>query len=208
MSFIDISVPLKHGMARYPGDPPIQLTKFLDMSEGADANVKLYSFGSHSATHFDAPVHQIIDGIKADEIPADYFIGKAKVFSFMSGKDIRLEDVQKLDIEKGDMVLFKTPNSLLLFDDEFIEDYAAVEPGAAQYLADIGVHAVGVDYFSIERFAGTGHETHHILLNAGIPIIEGLNLSKAAPGVYKMTAMFMLIDDSDGAPIRAILEKY
>lgn len=208
MSFIDISVPLKHGMAHYPGDPPIELTKILDMEKGAAANVKLYSFGSHSATHFDAPVHLIADGIKADEIPADYFIGKAKVFSFMSGKDICLEDVQKLDIQKGDMVLFKTSNSLHMFDDEFNEDYAAIEPGAANHLADVGVRAVGVDYFSIDSFNSAVLETHSILLGAGIPIIEGLNLSEAESGVYKMTAMFVLIDDSDGAPVRAILEKY
>lgn len=208
MSFIDITVPLKHGMAHYPGDPPIAFTKIYDMGEGAPANVKLYSFGSHSATHFDPPFHQVIDGIKADEMPTDYFIGKTRVFSFMFGEDIKLEDVQKLDIEKGDMVLFKTPNGPHMLDDEFREDFVAVKPSAAKFLVKAGVHAVGVDYFSIERFSDTMNETHHILLSAGIPIIEGLNLSEAAPGVYKMTAMFMLIDDSDGAPLRAILEKY
>jgi len=206
MKFIDISVPLKDGMAHYPGDPPIELTVTADMSKGDVCNGKLYSFGSHSATHFDPPFHQISDGIKADEIPADYFIGKAKVFSFMS--DIGLEDVENLGIESGDMILFKTPNSPHMFEDEFIEDFVAVKPDAAEYLAAVGVHAVGVDYLSIDKFASTVNQTHHILLGAGIPIIEGLNLAEAEPGVYRMTAMFVLIDDSDGAPIRAILEKY
>ncbi len=207
MSYIDISMPLKHGMAGYPGDPPVTFSKILNIAEGANANLTLYSFGSHCATHFDAPYHMFEDGKKAADFPADYFIGKAQVFSFMLGEDIKLEDIISFNIKKGDIVLFKTPNSDLPHD-KFIKDFTAVTPEAAEYLIKAGVRAVGVDYLSIERFEDTADLTHRILLGAGVPIIEGLDLSKVSEGVYKMTAMFMLIEGSDGAPLRAILEKY
>ena len=207
MSYIDITVPLRSGMAHYPGDPAIELTSIMDMRSGAVANVKLYSFGSHSGTHFDPPFHQVMTGIKADEIPADYFIGRAKVFGFMSGRDIDEKDIQGLDIQPDDIVLFKTPNSPHMLDPEFYEDFVGVLPDAAEILVEKGVRAVGVDYLSIEKYASPVNKTHHLLLGAGIPIIEGLYLADTEPGTYKMTAMFMLVEDSDGAPIRAILEK-
>ncbi len=207
MRYIDITVPLRSGMAHYPGDPPVELTSVLDMRTGAVANVKLYSYGSHSGTHFDPPFHQVMTGKKADELPADYFIGRAKVFGFMSGKDIDADDIEGLDIQRDDIVLFKTPNSPLMLEPVFNKDYVGVLPAAAELLVEKGVRAVGVDYLSIEKFASPVNKTHHLLLGAGIPIIEGLYLADAEPGVYKMTAMFMLVEDSDGAPIRAILEK-
>lgn len=194
-------------MARFPGDPDVSLTPVLDMKKGDLANVTHYSYGSHAGTHIDPPYHMIAGGQKADEMPADYFTGKAKVFAFLSGKDIDLEDVAALDIKKGDIVLFKTPNSPRMFEDRFYEDYVSLTSAAAAHLVKIGVRAVGIDYLSIEKYENEALETHRILLGAGIPIIEGLNLSDAPTGVYKMTAMFMLVEDSDGVPIRAILEK-
>ena len=129
-----------------------------------------------------------MSGKKGDEIPADYFIGKAKVFAFMSGKDIDLEDVKPLDIEKGDMVLFKTPSGPYMFEDAFREEFVTITPAADKY--------------------GAPQETHHQFFKVGIPIIEGLNLLNIEPGTYKMTALFLSAVDSDGGPIRAILEEY
>ena len=206
MSYIDITVPMRHGMAHYPGDPAIIITDVADMRKGDVANVQNYSFGSHTGTHFDPPFHQVMSGAKADELPADIFIGKAKVFEFMSGGDIGLKDVQALDIEQDDIVLLKTGNSARMFEDEFFEDFAGVLPDAAQYLVDKRIRAVGVDYLSIEKYGSKVNHTHHLLLGAGIPIIEGLNLQNAPQGTYKMTALFILIENSDGAPVRAILE--
>jgi len=207
MSYIDITVPMRSGMAHYPGDPPVVFEDVHEMKKGAIANVKNYSFGSHTGTHFDPPYHQVMSGITADRIPADFFIGKAKVFAFMSGSDIGLDDVKGLDIEADDIVLFKTPNSPYMLRDEFYKEFVAVKPDAAQFLASKKIRAVGIDYLSIEKFGTKVMKTHHTLLGAGIPIIEGLNLSEAEEGTYQLTAMFMLVEDSDGAPIRAILEK-
>jgi len=204
MKPIDITMPLRHGMAHYPADPPIELETVLDVNKGETVNLKRYSFGSHSGTHVDAPYHFFADGKKADELPVDYFIGTAKVFPFVA--NIRAEDLTELDIEADDIVLFKTRESSLLNDQEYDPNHVCVLESAAQYLAKIGVRAVGIDCLSIET--DTAYPTHRILLGAGIPIIEGLDLSQTEPGVYHMTAMVMHIQSSDGVPIRAMLEQY
>jgi len=206
LNYIDITVPMREGMIHHPSVPPVEIKKVFSMKEGGGANLSKYCFGSHIGTHFDPPYHQVIDGKKGDEIPADYFIGKTKVFSFMSGEDIDLEDVKDLDIKKGDMVLFKTPSSQYMLGDIFIKNYVTITTSAAENLVKKGIHAVGIDYLSPDKF-GSNDDSHKIFLNAGVPIIEGLYLGKVEPGTYKMTAMFMSIKDSDGGPIRAILEK-
>ena len=207
MSCIDITVPMKNGMPYFPSVPPVEITIVKQMEKGDPANLKKYCFGSHIGTHYDAPFHQLMSGKKGDEIPADYFIGKAKVFAFMSGKDIDLENVKPLDIEKGDMVLFKTPSGPYMFEDAFREEFVTITPAAAEYLAKREIHAVGIDYLSVDKY-GSPQETHHEFFKVGIPIIEGLNLQNVEPGTYKMTALFLAAVDSDGGPIRAILEKY
>lgn len=203
MKPIDITRPLRHGMAHYPDDPAIAFETVLDVKNSALVNLKRYSFGSHSGTHVDPPYHFYADGKKADELPVDYFIGTAKVFSFDC--DIRAEALAELDVQADDIVLFRTPGSDQLDDAEYDPNHVCVMACAAQSLADIGVRAVGIDCLSIET--DSAYPTHRILLGAGIPIIEGLNLSEAVPGVYRMTGMLMHIQDSDGAPIRAMLEK-
>jgi len=202
MKPIDITMPLHHGMAHYPDDPAIEFQTVLDINNGASVNLKRYSFGSHSGTHVDAPYHFYPDGKKADELPVDYFIGTAKVFSFHS--DIDAEKLAELDIQADDIVLFNTHSRSHIA--EYDPNHACVRPCAAQRLADTHVRAVGIDCLSIET--DEAFPTHRILLGAGIPIIEGLYLSDVQPSIYRMTAMLMRIQDSDGAPIRAMLEKY
>ena len=199
---IDITLPMRHGMVHYPGDPEIRFETVLDVRGGDAVNLQRLSFGSHSGTHVDAPYHVLPDGEKIGSLPVDYFIGRAKVFAF--GSDIRAEQLQGLGIEEDDIVLFKTHNGQVL-GEVYDPNHVTVLPCAAQFLADLTVRAVGIDCLSIET--NPALETHRILLGAGIPIIEGLDLRAAEPGVYHMTAMTMRLEDGDGAPIRAMLEK-
>lgn len=190
---LDITRPLAPGMAGYPGDPEVEFDVVLSVGCGDAVNLKRYSFGSHAGTHADAPYHLLPDGKRADELPVDAFIGSARVFEFRH--DIGAAHLSGLGIRPGEIVLFKTECA----------NPVGVLPGAAQLLAGCGVRAVGIDRLSIETDEAL--PVHRILLGAGIPIIEGLELSHAEPGVYRMTAMLMRIADSDGAPLRAMLEK-
>jgi arylformamidase len=67
------------------------------------------------------------------------------------------------------------------------------------------VQTVGVDYLSVGSFFKDGVETHHALLEAGIWIMEGLNLSNVEPGIYELICLPLKIEGSDGAPSRPIL---
>ena len=59
---------------------------------------------------------------------------------------------------------------------------------------------VGIDYLSIEKYMHPGAPVHHILISAGILIVEGLSLSDAPPGPCRIYCLPMKIKGGDGAP--------
>ena len=87
----------------------------------------------------------------------------------------------------------------------FQENFIALEADAAAYLVSRGVEAVGVDYLSVAPFSNPA-PTHKILLEAGVLIIEGLNLSEIEPGEYTLYCLPLKIGGADGAPARVLLE--
>jgi arylformamidase len=100
--------------------------------------------------------------------------------------------------------LFKTRNSARGRAGKFFEDYVAVSPEAARYLASRRLRAVGIDGPSIGPF-NHGAETHRVLLEAGIWIIEGLDLARAPTGACGLICLPLRVVGGDGAPARAIL---
>ena len=58
---------------------------------------------------------------------------------------------------------------------------------------------------SVGGFLKDGVKTHRALLEAGIWIIEGLDLTKVRPGEYELVCLPIKVEQSDGAPARAIL---
>ncbi len=192
-------------MAHYPSDPPVKIEPLYSLENGDESNVTLLSLCTHTGTHFDAPYHFFSDGKKADDYPADFFIGRARIIDLSLGGDIRRSDLSK-DIMPDDIVLLKTRNSVYMLENSYCSNHVNVLPCAAEYLAKMRIRALGFDYLTIEE--DDAFLAHRILLGAGIPIIEGLCLSDAKEGLYKMTAMFLNIEKGDAAPLSAVLEEY
>jgi arylformamidase len=66
---------------------------------------------------------------------------------------------------------------------------------------------VGIDYLSVGGYTKDGVETHLALLEAGIWIIEGLDLSKVDAGTYELICLPIKVTGSDGGPARAVVRK-
>jgi arylformamidase len=202
----DISVPIVDGGLVYPGNPPISIAPQQEVSKGAGANVSALAFGSHTGTHVDAMKHFFDDGMTVDAIPLETLMGPAVLVCVeddvmaVGEKDLRLHEL------KGHTrVLIKTRNSAFIRDREFVKDYTYLAPDGAEYLAALGVKLVGVDYLSIEQFHSGHHKTHRTLLERGIVIVEGLDLSAPPIGPYELRVLPLRLAGLDGAPARAVL---
>jgi len=204
--WIDISVPLRSGMVHWPGDPPIVIDPLLDMRKGDACNVSMITFGSHTGTHMDAPFHYNSRGASIDQMPLAATVGRAKVIEIKDPKVIQPQEIKDIPLNPGDRILFKTKNSNRCWKtDSFVEDYVYLDFETAKLLAQRKVQTVGVDYLSVGGFKVNGVETHRALLDAGIWIIEGLNLSGVEPGEYELLCLPLRIEGGDGAPARALL---
>lgn len=204
--WIDISVPLYSGMAHWPDNPPVQIERTMDMNQGSVCNVSKLSMGAHTGTHMDAPLHFLKDGKSIDQLPFSATLGQARVIEIEDRVSIKPAELQQHAIQQGERVLFKTINSTRCWNtNEFVEDFVFISHEAAQYLAQLRVQTVGVDYLSVGGYRIDGQATHDALLSAGIWIIEGLNFSEVQPGLYELICLPLKMVGSEGAPSRAIV---
>lgn len=200
-------MPLRSGGVVYPGNPEIRIEEQQSISRGAGANVSALYFGSHTATHVDAPKHFSNAGASIDELPLDVLMGPALLVRFDdSVKSIGVRELKSRNLSGYTRLLFATRNSRLqVSSPEFVADYTYVAPDAAEYLVASGVKLVGVDYLSIEQFHSGHHRTHHTLLGNSVVIVEGLQLSEPDEGEYELICLPLRIQGCDGAPARAVL---
>jgi arylformamidase len=205
-SWIDISVTVRSGMPHWPDNPPIYLERAMDMARGDACNVSHMAMGVHTGTHMDGPVHFVHRGAGLDEMPLDATIGEARVIEIADHSQVTVGELEQHSIRPGERILLRTLNSSRCWaTDEFIEDFVYISEEAAEHLSEIGVRTVGIDYLSVGGYHADGARIHRILLDAGIWIIEGLDLSAAPAGNYEMICLPVKLHGSDGAPARAIV---
>jgi polyketide cyclase len=170
--------------------------------EKADYYESRMDMDMHCGTHIDAPLHMIKGGDTIEKYDLSKFIGDCKVFDLTDVDEaIRKKDIENLDIQKDDIVIFKTKNS---FDKGYNPKFVYIEEDAALYLSEKGIKTVGIDAMSIERDKKE-HPSHKIILGANIGVIEDLYLKNVGQGQYFLSALPLNIRGSEASPIRAVL---
>ena len=205
--WIDISVPLRAGIPIFEGDPTFVLTLAASIKDGAANNIGRLEMGVHTGTHLDAPSHFIDGGATSESIPLEAGIGPAWVVDAtrIRGATLGASDLAGLSIpDESTRLLFKTRNSELWNEPGFSESFVGLDAGAAAVLARRGVQLVGIDYLSIAPF-GEGVPTHRALLDAGVAILEGLDLRAVEPGPVELLCLPIHLVGSDGVPARALV---
>jgi len=161
--------------------------------------------GAHSGTHIDAPAHFISAGATIDQLALATINGPCIVIDCTTITDcITAQFLQSQSINHSDRILLKTRNSFLLHTDPFNPAFVYLDASAATYLVQCGIQAIGIDYLGIER-AQPAHETHTVLMQHGITIIEGLRLAHVNPGPYELICLPLAIIGLEAAPARAAL---
>ena len=214
----DISVPISNQLPCWPGDPGIEIERVLDLCCGDPATVSFLRMGSHTGTHVDAFSHFKSDGRNLDAMDLSVFMGKALVVEIEDPRCVTVGELQRnphfLDIRKAERILFKTVNSQQDWANQpFHEEFCHINPYAASFLVELGVKLVGVDYLSVDGFhAKQLYEedapTHHRLMDAGVYILEGLNLKAVSAGWYELICLPMKLKNGDGAPARVVLRTW
>ena len=187
MKCIDITRELL-GSPVYPGDPAPRMEELRRIRLGDECNVSALYACLHNGTHLDAPRHFMPDGQTIDELPLTACIGECSV---VEGEGLLLgAQAEEMLPKLKKRILFK--------------GRVQISPSAAFVLSDAGLELLGVEAQSVSPPECTAAD-HRQLLGAGMLLLEGLDLSKAAPGTYFLFAAPLKIAGADGAPVRAIL---
>lgn len=195
---IDITKKLEKGIYVYPGDPEFSSNRICDTANGDVCTVTELSFGTHTGTHIDVPAHFITGGRTIGSYSLDELCGKAVIIE-TSSPIITKDDIG--DIEEGLILLFKTPCS----SDSSLPN-AVMTAEAAEYAVKRKVRLIGIDCMSADDMSDDGFPVHRILLGAGIPILENLDLSNAPSGECRLLCFPLKITGAEAAPVRAAIE--
>ena len=207
MHIHDLSVGISPTLPIWPGNPGVEIVRMQNMDKGDHANVSRLSLGAHTGTHVDAPVHFINGAAGVDTLPLDVLVGPALVIELPSVAVVSAPDLDGAHIPAGTQrLLIKTRNSTYWAngDTTFHEDFVGVAVDAANWLVAHHMALVGVDYLSVAPWK-QGTPTHRALLEAGVVIVEGLNLTGIAPGTHDFACLPLKLVGSDGSPARAII---
>lgn len=200
----DISPLISPRLAVFPGDTAFSSRRLLSFAGGNHLELSSIEGTVHLGAHADSPIHYHRDGVGIDRRDPLRYVGAAQVVTVAGarGRRIRPADLGGVGIE-APRVLFRTGS----FPDpeKWNEDFASLSAELIDWLAERGVHLVGIDTPSIDPADDKILETHQAVYRHDFAVLEGLVLEGVADGLYTLLAPPLKIEGADASPVRALL---
>jgi arylformamidase len=212
MKIWDISRTLSNDLAEWPGDEPCHFQLTREKTKGESVNLGAISMSVHNGTHADARFHFDTNGESIEKATLQTYLGRATVVdfgqAFLDSKEKHLITIEDLrpsaeQIAATSRLLVKTGR----WSDStvFPNQIPVIAADVPAWLQKNGVKLLGMDLPSVDEIDSKSLQNHHALARAGIAIVESLDLSDVASGIYQFAALPLKIAGGDGAPMRAIL---
>jgi arylformamidase len=200
---IDISPLVSERIAVWPGDTPYRYTANLSFAAGANLDLGEVRSTVHLGAHADAPRHYHREGVGIEARDLDLYHGECEVLRVKVARGARITPDDLPHFPTAPRVLFQTGT----FPDpeRFDEDFASFSPELLELLADRGVRLVGIDTPSVDPFESKALESHQVLFERDMAVLEGLVLEHVEPGRYTLIALPLRLEGADASPVRAAL---
>ena len=206
MKIIDISRPVRAGIPVWPGDTAYAYRLVAKIRDGSSVNVGSVTMSVHTGSHVDAPFHFEDAGKDIASVDLSKYMGPCVVAAVRAaGRGIEPKDLPAsidADLRRAPRLLLRTYEKR---PSAFDEGMHHLTPALADHLADRGVVLVGLDTDSMDAFDSKDLPSHHRLAARGVAILERIDLSAVAPGVYDLIALPLRLEGADGSPVRAVL---
>jgi kynurenine formamidase len=148
------------------------------------------------------------EGRTLDQYPAETFIGSGCVVDVReAGPRIELALLQQrtADIDASDFLLLHSGWAHRWGQPEYFRGFPVLTPEAARWLVQAGLRGVGLDMISVDTVDSEDFPIHHILLEAGMVLIENLTgLGQLPAAGFEFSCLPMSLEEADGAPVRAV----
>lgn len=203
---IDITPPVRAGMAVFPGDAPCEVSQTFAIGPGCPVNVAEISLSTHCGAHADAPLHYDSDGKSIDQLELADFIGPVRLIDARGeGRLCRPDEIAHALEDLPSRVLLRLADKI----DPMVwpTGFRALAPETLQLLVEKGVRLIGVDVPSVDPETSKDLPAHMVARRHDLRILENLALFDVDPGDYELIALPLKLEGLDAAPVRAILRQ-
>lgn len=200
---IDISPPIREGIAVWPGDVEYRREIALDLERGDNLTLSSIHTTVHLGAHADGPNHYRKGAPGIGERGLERYFGPCQVVAVDAERGQRIERRHVGAPVQAARVLFKTGS----YPDpqEFNTDFNSFSPELVDQLHAVGVQLVGIDTPSIDPCDDKELRSHARIAAHDMGILEGLVLDHVDPGFYILIALPLRLVEADASPVRAVL---
>ena len=210
MKVIDLTHVIKEDMPVYPGTEPPKLEPANTYEKDGFKETRISMF-SHTGTHMDPPAHLFPGRTTLDQFPPEQFIGRAVVIDcrdLPEGAAITMEQVRRAGAlaEQADFLLFNLGWDKRWGTDAYFGDYPCLDGEVMDYIIRGDYKGIGFDVIGLDPIADENLTRHKQLFAAkDIINIENLcRLDQCGEGLFWFSCFPLQLENSDGAPIRAV----
>ena len=202
----DISPPIDASSPVFPGDTPFQLAWTAQISPQCPVNVSAITLSPHVGSHADAPLHYDPAGAAIGALDLQTFIGPCRVIHAIGkGPLVRLADLAHQLENLPERILVRTYANFPA--QEFDNNLIALAPETLLALAELGVKLIGIDSASIDPADSKSLESHQLIRERNMRVLENLQLDQIDEGDYELIALPLKLMSADASPVRAILRE-
>ncbi len=166
------------------------------------------SMGTHTGTHIDAPSHIIESGNTLNDISFDVLVGPCCLVNVAGepGSSIALDDliIHKEAIRSTGRVLLKSGWANRWGTQEYYRNSPSITIEAARWLAGKDVHVKLIGFDMPTPSVRQEMDIHNVFLEAGIPIVECLNLESLTQSHFEIVVAPLPLRNREGAPCRVL----
>ena len=216
---IRISYPLEKHSPLYPGSPEVSFNPVRSIANNDSANTSMFSFGNHSGTHIDAPLHfcengfSVVDMLEAENVflPAICIDIAKEPHSYISRIDLepfaeKMCGAEAILIRTG---FFKYRE---FESDVYTSGHPWLHPDVPEYLRNIcpRLKLIGLDTISISNpsHREEGRAAHRAFLCGEHPVLllEDADLSDVRLSIREFGLYIYpwILDGLDGTPVTAL----
>jgi arylformamidase len=200
----DISPPVHAHAPVFPGDTPYTQEWVATLGPGCPVNVSALRMSPHVGAHADAPLHYDAQGAAIGAVSLTPFLGPCRVIHAINcGPLIEWRHIEHAVAELPERVLVRTYERMPQHAwDGALSAYA---PDTVQRLADLGVKLIGIDTASIDPADSKTLDSHQVIRQRDMRVLENLVLDEVPEGDYELIALPLKLTQADASPVRAVL---
>ena len=201
----DISPAVQAGSPVFPGDAPYAQAWNARIGPGCPVNVATLTLSPHTGAHADAPLHYDEAGVAIGAVDLAPYLGRCRVIHAI-GRDPLIEwaHLAHALADLPPRVLVRTYARQPLGWDP---DLPAFAPHTVDRLADLGVTLIGIDSASIDPAASKTLDSHQVIRQRNLRVLENLVLDEVPEGDYELIALPLKLMSADASPVRAVLRE-